>query len=365
MKLFTLLLLLLACCSTRGTIPTSEEVDEQLKEKHKLYLDGSESFKDSSGFTFEHRGDSMLFSCLNGASGLEVEYWNAVLSDGRPLRHPLITPEDSLTSWSKDMMIGYLFCLYTDEDKNRAQELIKRTIEYGRANLWNLCGDREEYMEAALRKTEMSTTAFNVEYLSRCVMSPTLIYLAHKLSTKLGNDCNISCKAALTVKFKPIVKNKGFQRHLDVLTILMVGLLENGVTSRQLDSLRDSKASEPNNALYSAVYHKFYDGNFRKAKELLRDPTLWPNTRLPTYSLNFCTEYLYQRDEVRVRDFVPVNGCITHISPITKNSVHECGLEDGKEYPRLTYNKDWMPCDKEGSKNPISWIFAYSVMSLK
>jgi hypothetical protein len=361
MKHILPIILLMACCSTRGIGPTTGEVDRQLADKHNLYIEGSESFKDSEGFTFGHVGDSMLFSCLNGVSGVVVEYWNGVLEDGRPLRHPNITEHDSSTSWSKDMMVGYLVCLYTDPDKERARELIAKTIEYGRAHLWNLCGDKALYKEATLGRSDMGSIEYEAEYLSRCVMSPTMIYVAHKLSTHLGNDCNLGCRAATAVKFKPIVSNTGFRRHLDVVTILLIGLLEDGVTKRQLAYLKKATNSEKNNALYSAVYHKFYDGNFARAKFLLRDTSLWPTHRLPSYSRNFCTDYLYQRDEIRVEKFIPVNGCITFVHPSTQTEITECDLNS--ETTRTVYNRDWLTCGKSGDKNPISWIFTYGVIT--
>jgi len=207
-------------------------------------------------------------------------------------------------------------------DKVQAKEIITKMIDYGRNNkylgLWNFCGP--EHMESLS----------NEDILGRCTMTPSVVATIYDLAVYLGYECDDDCNTSRTI-FVQLPKNgSGFSRHLYFIGVLLRGKIEGAINGIQLNSLEDGVSDEKNNALYQAIYHTFLDGNQEKALSLLNDESKFPKDRVAN-STEYCTDYLYQRDEYR----------------------------DGVE------NKDWLPCPEEGDieKPMIEWLFAEAIAS--
>ena len=81
-------------------------------------------------------GDSALFSCLGKAAGA-LDFDPMVLfKDGKPVRHPDITPSVSATPISKDMVNGILWCAWDQGRKGNmegALDITQAMITYGKA----------------------------------------------------------------------------------------------------------------------------------------------------------------------------------------------------------------------------------------
>jgi hypothetical protein len=108
--------------------------------------------------------------------------------------------------------------------------------------------------------------------------------------------------------------------------------------------LRIAANGQPNNALYQAVYNTFANESQDAVTALLLDQSKFPLYGVPS-ALNYCTHYLYQRDEKRFRNYkADDDGCITRLDTSSKQPVEECGLTPNASVTRFVYNRDWLPC---------------------
>lgn len=232
-------------------------------------------------------GDSFLFTCLYDASGGASDYTLALNPNGRPMRNPTVTVAESNTPWSKDMETGFLWCIYTDPTPSRALSALQAHISYGRANLWDMCGAAAGW------------NISEVDRLSECVMTPGLEATEYVLLKHLGGACDARCEAAQIDPLGADIPEDGSEtgQHLAVLHRGLRGFLLGGLSNLELTALQTDSQEEPNNALYSCMYHRFSDGNVNQAAELLLDESKFPSTSLPT-NIDYCTPYLYNRDEL-------------------------------------------------------------------
>jgi hypothetical protein len=237
-------------------------------------------------------GDSALFSCIGMASGLVLLDLDLIITkEGKPLRHPQISPKVAKTPVSRDMVVGLLWCILAMYEepmgKLQAKYAIERLIKYVRANNGFICSskDRKDY--------EMS----NEDWLGRCRMSPSLAKDMYRVAKHIGISCDKICKSAMEIGINIPSTETGFRRHLTVLNTLRNGIIEGAINDNSLKGvLKEAKDSNPHNALYQAAYHTFTDGDQEDAIALLLDEGHWPSNRLPTTE-NHCVAYIYQREE--------------------------------------------------------------------
>lgn len=235
-------------------------------------------------------GDSILFSCLHQfATGEQIDFMGSFSEEGLPIRHPEVGPADTASPISRDMIVGFMLCALSSPDKGA--ELMSKLTHAGVDNNWDLCGSAPEY-EISIKVR-----------LGRCIMTPGLISTMYRVSQSLGNSCTVECKLAQQIPSGVSKSPTGFARHLAVLHLLIRGLAK-GLSTSEIGILKHHAEAQPNNALYQAAYHKFADGDQSSAVALLLDPTTFPAQRLPS-SDNYCTPYLYQRDESARHDWLP------------------------------------------------------------
>ena len=322
------ILLLVLSCNTLGKPEAAVFSSPELEARRDFYLKETYDIRDASGFV-DGPGDALLFTCLRYWGGdRTVTPFSAITETGRPLRHPEISPQISATPFSRDMFLGLLYCfdsLATD-DKELFDKLAAKVAAYGRTNDWDLCGPAIEYQISF------------VDRLTRCRMTPGLVSTFYELLTRNGLPCDDYCAAKREAWQVPAVAAAGFERHLEVLHVLLRAKLVGKMTAANSLILNRAANAEPNNALYRAA-----NGQFKTAVELLLDTTKFPADRPPTSS-NYCAEYLWQRDEAVTKPVsANADGCITYLS-VDKSEVSECGLTPGGEYKRKQYNRDWLPC---------------------
>lgn len=331
------------------------KLSEAVETKRGVYLEGV-TF-DEYGL-FPHVGDSALFSCLARAAGA-TDFDPSILfmDGGRPVRHPDIysdMPGHGATI-SKDMVNGILWCLFTDEDKERALKLVTDMIEYGRnhkdKDLWTFC-------------TEEDRQKYNIsdkDWYGRCVMTPAVSKDVYRVAIHLGWECDTDCKIVMNTTGTNIPVNAtGFRRHLAVLTTTRNGLVEGGLNDNSLNIVLENAAKEESgNAFYLAAYHTFKDGNQEQAFKVLLNDSLFPADHVPT-SKNYCTDYLFQRDEFRDEEFTAnEEGCITyHKADESKEDMVECKIQPGTTVTRHVANDDWLPCKNNKSGRGVEWLFA-------
>jgi hypothetical protein len=300
MRLILIAALMMSCGKTLRPTKGDAAPPATLVQKFKLYdeLSLQHNERDALGFFSPGGsiGDSILFSCLHQfATGTKISVLRSFSYEGFPLRHPEITSEDSATPISRDMIIGFMICAISSPD---GTEIMKRIVDVGRDNNWDLCGDAPEYNISLNHR------------LSRCIMSPGLISTIYRVRTYLGVTCNTACKIAQEIPTGLSTHVEGFKRHLSILHIIIRGHT-GGISEDELDILEHHAKHEPNNALYQAAYHRFKDGNQSKAIHLLLNTSKFPEYGLPTTD-NYCTHYLYQRDESSQHDWLPCDEGIQH-----------------------------------------------------
>jgi hypothetical protein len=301
MTIMGAVVLMMGCGTIFKPKDRSSEAPLTVAEKFDLYkgLSIDHPSRDGYGMFLAEgsRGDSALFSCLHQfATGEQVDILSSFSDEGLPLRHPEITKADAATPISRDMLMGFMMCAISSTN---GSEIMTKLIQAGVDNGWDLCGPAPEF--------EIDP----IDRIGRCVVSPGLIGTMYRVRTYLGVDCNAGCQAAQQIPTGIARNVDGFRRHLSALHVIVRGFT-GGLDDGELDVLRHHAEQQPNNALYQAAYHKFLDGDQSKATALLLDTTKFPEYTLPT-SANYCTHYLYQRDESSQHDWLPCDEGLTHI----------------------------------------------------
>ncbi len=253
-------------------------------------------------------GDSALFSCLALAAGAAEFDPSILFVNGKPIRHPEIAPGISKTPVSRDMVSGILWCmldLHRRGDTDKAKKLLADMISYGRSRQlkvgselgWQFCSEDDRDAYAISDKN----------WFGRCFMPPATIKDIYRVAKLLGLSCDANCQSYMITGPNIPANGSGFVRHLAVLATVRNGLVDGAINDNSLKNvLQNAAESQPRNALYQAAYHLFGDGEQDVAYAALLDRTLFPAEGLPT-SANFCTDYLFQRDEDE-KDWAPCEG---------------------------------------------------------
>lgn len=362
MKLLILLMLISCKQYVKDNNPMDpiSAIPEHIQQKAKLYRELGQVAYDERGL-YNHGGkigDSALFSCL-GMMARQTSFDVNLLftQEGKPLRHPDIKPDISKTPISKDMVSGILWCLKV-LDNPVALELIDKMINYGRANTflanWNFCSEQD------VKDYDINLK----DSAGRCIMVPAIMKDTHRVAIKLGRDCDVKCKLAMQVGINIPNAPKGYKGHLAALTTTRNGLIEGAINDNSLKALKELSDREPNNGIYSAAYHRFTDGDQSWTWEILGNEKIFPSDRLAS-NTEYCTDYLFQRDEIRKETLIVTNGCVTWFDKNTKEPMKECGLTEGTSKVGVVYNDDWLPCpDKENHpKSMLEWLVAYTIAS--
>ena len=242
-------------------------------------------------------GDSLLFSCLGEyATGIRVDLESTITPEGRPLRHPEISPEISKTPISRDMVIGLMFCLI-NRPSSEALPILEKLISFGRSNFWDLCGDAEEYNISAGYR------------LGRCQMNDAVLSTIFEMAKLKGFDCDAGCKTITSIDITNILSGENkeaYVRHLYSIHVYIRAKIMGFARTVAVKSVESHFEKEYNNGIYGAVSAKYGSVHPDKVYHLLLNEDYFPNKRLPT-SEEFCTHYLYQRDQFGVdyKDWVP------------------------------------------------------------
>lgn len=324
--------LLLSCSSWEkdndAQEPSSPKLAE-LEKKFDLYMTLTQEMVDEFGFKMPephyregvgHSScDSLLITGLFCAVGGEVDIYTAE-DNGRWYRtaHKQCFPNYSRSSISSDMHTGLFACLWKKQDL----DAFERIADYGLDHRWRF-GDYHEG---------------DIDGLVRVLMSPSMIGVLYQAIEKLGGE------TSPRRLYPQVYANvDGFERHLQVISILTRGAIHGAVNDVELKFLRRNAEDQPNSALHQAALHRYTDGDQSRAIELLLDDKYFPNDRLPD-GRNYRTEYLYMRDERTDRKYdADANGCISYPNLETAQMQEECDLEPGKTYKRWVYNRDWLP----------------------
>lgn len=249
-----------------------------LREKLDLYQTLiKQKHMDSNGFILTNECDSMLFSSLLHRTKLSKSYpWIMAAFDRnymahrRPLKYPPCCPNDSSSTFSRDMATGVLWAFALDaygyKFRNRSVLLAFKWYE-------------------ALKKNDFIMGHGNI----------TRLYMGPGLQATLAE---IIAEKTLKRKFFQIwpTNLKGYELHLNVLHILIRGRLLGGISHRMLKVLKRATQDGPNNALFQYAYAKYTNGDYYKAFATLSLESLFPSHRLPTTG-DRQEGWLWQRDD--------------------------------------------------------------------
>lgn len=257
----------------------AEKLDE-VRERRDLYCKLSkEKILETGSVT---RCDGLLFTSLHAVGcdypsiePFEGEPGQWFRSPGHDCFIPPSTDNGSDSTISKDMYAGLL--LYIAKEKRG--DMAINTLEYCKRNM--VAGG----LGCQVGKAIDATTE-----LSKTVLPVTTVQLLEDMKAKYQDGRSVD-HATDTGSSSPL---SGFQGHLQVLRELTKCMVYGGVSDRGLQLLKNQAERQPNNALYSAAYHLYLDGDMNHAADLLLSK--FPSDRLPTTD-DFCSDYIYQRDE--------------------------------------------------------------------
>jgi hypothetical protein len=259
LKLLFIILALISCQKREPKKP--QQVNEAVVAKAELYK------RLHTGWAHQGGCDSLGFTSLCKMSGgcQDVDIYQAEGEPGRWYRNPgkrCYDDGQSKSDISKDMLMMLFPYLYATGDKQNLTEI----YEYGKAN-GNVMGRGP---------------------LSRTFMTPPMVFLLQRM---IG--FNVS---EVTLEPKQVTK-AGFEKHLDAISLLSKAMVGGGLDPLQYEEIRKYSEASPRNALFSALYNKYRDGNQQQSIDILLDEKLFPSDRLPTARDNRCEEYLWQRDD--------------------------------------------------------------------
>lgn len=303
-KFLSLLIMFLAgSCAKKGESdkPPLVPLRSILEAKVAKYSEFSMNERDQYGFILSKDCDSTLFTGLyNTVPGLGVELLAARNSDGQWFRRPLVDgkdtcyPHHSASTISRDMLLGVLWSAWRNKDLSMAEDL----WNYGVSHDWNM------------GQGDFSRTFFTTRMQG---ILAELIY-------RLGGTDHKNARAYVSIT-KPLILdfrrgNKGFQAHLDVLSILLYSEMRGfiKVDDKRILSIHNKRSSR--NALFSYAYRKYTDGDYSVAVSLLLNPELFPDDRLPNKG-DHKEPWLWQRDDGD--DWLP------HKDPSRHSEIHPGG----------------------------------------
>lgn len=292
---YLLFLFLLSSCSFGPFKKDNEKspptIFEELTTRKNLYCELSRPDYDATK-AISSGCDAALWTSLHGLACdyVTVSQFESPVDQGRLCRRPgcmcFVNGQDqgSKSGFSKDMATGMQLYLAIKPDA----PLTQRIVDYGANNSWIVCDAVNDLERAA-----------------RCAMSPKIISRWYDILGKAGGLRQGEDDATLG--------KEGFQKHLDILSILAEDTIYGAISDLSLGTLEKWAKDAPSNLLFQAVYARFTGGDLEKIGEDLL--AKFPKDRLPTSS-DWCAEYLYQRDEVingvKTSDWLPCNDGKMH-----------------------------------------------------
>ena len=270
---FLLLLLLLTSCSyfERDNKPKTSEAPrlKELAEKYELYLSLTPDTQDKNGWILADKCDALIHTALLAAAG-GTDYKNLLKArdiNGRWFRRPAmdcLSTDSSKSSISRDQLLGLITAAAVKKDN----DVIEGLIEYAVSNDWKM-GENDGSLDG----------------INRVYLTPIFFDLM------LGVSDFVSVGQPLQLG-----ENFSFTDHLDVLSIHLRGYIDDGITKKELRTLRNLAEDDPNNALVHAVKSKYEDGNQKIAVDILLREDLFPKDRLPE-SKDKCSPYIWMHGE--------------------------------------------------------------------
>lgn len=264
-RFLLLSLLFLLSCDRKETKPApTPDITADLSAKRSLYLELVRNVQDRSGFIETEACDSLLWSGLAGASGIEIDLLAARSDYGKWFRRPLTYPECyaehlSASTISRDMLLGVMWHYSANGDMQPMK------------SLWHY---------AKSHKFKMGDGA-----ASRIYLTPNMQWVLARMAGDSGFE-------TLPEMWS---KTTDYEAHVQVLLILLRGRTMGAITGETLKVLQKHATREPENALFQFAAHYYTDGDQTEATAQLMRTDYFPADRLPT-NADRCNGWLWERD---------------------------------------------------------------------
>lgn len=232
--------------------------------------------------------DSLLFESLAFVAGVPMEV-DRYREGNKWYRRPTkdCWPNHSGSTISRDMFTGLGAALL----HNLRIDLLKGVIKYAEDNNF-IMGEGE---------------------ISRTHFSHNMLALYGRMLAHLGYPNKYQYYTPIF--FKDV---DGYEAHLQILQIIVYDKIYGRISGNMMQAVKHHYKRNPRNVLFSLVFHKYTDKDYREAGRVLMDEALFPNDRLPTDE-DRCGFYLwqydlYQKDHTREKNYQwrPCNRRRTH-----------------------------------------------------
>ena len=261
---YLLLSLLAVSCGRPGEPDRRSAQDlSGVSARAELYLDGVVD----PWYDPEHC-DSLLFTGLAAAAGLDTDLSEAEVEPGVWLRKPLRYGECSPDAGTSRSILGVYWYAWRHRDVAMLERLMVRIRE----NNYQLSGDGT---------------------LGELLLLPAHINTLAEMIHRLGSSMDVSAERNLRPLSYFGPGATGFERHIQIWHILLRGEVLGYLSSNEMDRILEHVGAQRENPLYAAAYGRWVDGDQSRTVSLLEGQ--YPEGRLPTDS-DYCSDWPIQRD---------------------------------------------------------------------
>lgn len=231
-----------------------QALSSKLKAKMTIYKTLLPKHQDQFGFVMTDKCDSTLYSGLLGSVGVGVDIKAARLANGFWERRPLnpCYGSGSKSSFSRDMLVGLLWWIWRNKDLKLAEELYQH---FKQNNFVMGLGDPSRLLVMSGLEATLAEIIFKLGGKNH--------FLARRQSQSWP----------LTLR--------GYEVHLSMLHLLLVGELKGGITKDMMKSL-EHYGKDSCFAIVQFAYGLYVSGDLSQAAQTLLNSNLWPDNRLPT-----------------------------------------------------------------------------------
>lgn len=261
-------LIIAAACGPRHVVArATPAVPPELAALAETYQSLQPEVEDSHGWSDTDRCDALLWASLRAAAGVDgVDVGSAETSGGRWLRRPADLPEcfasgQSDSTVSRDMLLGVLWWAWTAGDAG----VVSRLWAYGLPRGWSMGSGSP----------------------GAVILSPNMLGLFARACVALHASCP---GAALVATITPQVYTdspQGYDRHLEVLQILLRGEMDGSLPAPLVTRLRKQLDEQPDNPLFLVAVAIWGGGTLDDLPARLLQ---WPQDRLPT-AADWCSDW--------------------------------------------------------------------------
>lgn len=295
-------------------IPNSGIQNQEAQDQSKLYFELSKTLEDKYGYV-GGKCDATTFNALRCIySGVPKEKCPVYQSQSKEIpglwfrhaEHNCYDRGESKTDNSRDqfLMLALMFWHYKD------LKSVEEVISYA---------ERHGYIMGRSKNLAMR--------FGRSFWSGTFAALYYELSARLGGRDRGAYKRSLQRIATPTTD---FESHLQANRILLIGLLTGSINTSELNWLEAQIGKNPKNPLFKFIRARF-DNTYPMSQgyKSLLDYSYFPKDKLPNSRENYCTNYLFQRDEIKIGDWQPCPKDKLEIHPGLDFGWAECVAREG------------------------------------